>query len=173
MFRAASLTLALLFGGCATLPGYSSGLSVAEEPFLTFSRDAAFGQSSMRVEVRNGFLADQARQYWIQRTTKTGRVTAIDWADTISCPDARAAIDRVTEITPPRIRVPGQPMSENDAFVIITDGIGYEINASAHYAGQVGSDIRFSSNIGTPLAEWVEESLDILAKCWRKDRLAR
>jgi hypothetical protein len=49
---------------------------------------------------------------------------------------------------------------------IVLDGIEYRLKAPASYAGAPGT-VEITSNIGTPLANWVEASLVALEPCWK------
>lgn len=167
MFRAGLISLAILTSGCAT-SSVQNSYPDSDEPFLTFWVLPWPGARSTTVEI--GYFShpdSQKTYYWIRRTTKTKDGTVIDWADTHSCPNAEAAIAKAAKITPPSIRVPFQPIDGVESFLVVGDGVHYEIKARAHYAGTLGSDIQFSSNFDTPLAEWVDETLEILRPCWR------
>jgi len=56
-----------------------------------------------------------------------------------------------------------------DELVITADGVAYTLEAPAQYGNILGSHIRFNSNIGTPLAAWVDESFRKLEPCWSKE----
>ncbi len=58
----------------------------------------------------------------------------------------------------------------SDAITIVGGGVSYEVQASSNYPAKGIGDIRFNSNVGTPLARWVDESLRTLEPCWRKKR---
>jgi hypothetical protein len=53
----------------------------------------------------------------------------------------------------------------NQQISITMDGVGYLLRAPATFGDKSGK-LTMSSNIGTPLAEWVETSLKRLENCW-------
>jgi hypothetical protein len=54
-------------------------------------------------------------------------------------------------------------------IVIQGDGVGYTFRSNATYEGMTGDDhIQFTSNVGTTLARWADESLRKLEPCWSK-----
>ena len=140
-------------------------------PFMTFTRSPSQVGDDVSVEV--GVLRGEGRlQFWFRRTVpkraEDGSETTpeIGWTDTRRCPGARDAVVAATQIEPPSIHVPGIPVRPDGSVVLSMDGVRYAIRASAHYDSYVGHDMVFESNVGTPLANWVEGSLAILAPCW-------
>ena len=91
------------------------------------------------------------------------------WTDTARCPAARDAVVASTQIAAPRVHVPGIPVRPDGSFVMSLDGIEYSMRAQAHYDSYSGSELYFTSNVDTPLANWVEGSLAILEECWSAD----
>ncbi|GGD59702.1 hypothetical protein GRI62_00585 [Erythrobacter arachoides] len=145
------------------------------DPFMTFSRSPTQVGEPEVVDV--GILRGEGRlQFWFRRTvprpTADGAADGIaeaanvTWTDTRRCPGARDAVVAATQIEPPGIHVPGIPVRPDGSVILSLDGVRYAIRASSHYDSYVGSDIVFESNVGTPLANWVEGSLGVLANCW-------
>ncbi len=82
-------------------------------------------------------------------------------------PAASWVVEESIKVPPPRIQVPGvKDPAADDQITLTMDGVGYSLNSGARYGSRVSSTIRFTSNLGTPLAAWVEESLQKLAPCW-------
>ncbi|WP_052761832.1 hypothetical protein [Aurantiacibacter luteus] len=141
------------------------------EPFMTFSRSPSqVGEPEI---VAIGVLRGEGRlQFWFRRTVprraEDGSETPpeISWTDTRRCPAARDAVVAATQIEPPAIHVPGIPVRPDGSVILSMDGVRYAIRASSHYDSYVGHDMVFESNVNTPLANWVEGSLAILAPCW-------
>ena len=135
--------------------------------WLTFSRAPAFDRRITIVEV--GTVSDNPaeRHYWFKRTVRKGRATQVWFADTMRCPAARWVVDEVKDVAPPQITFPGDP-STADEIIVTADGASYVIEVSARYGKNIGSDIRFTSNVHTPLADWADESLRRLDPCWSK-----
>ncbi|RJY09341.1 hypothetical protein [Aurantiacibacter aquimixticola] len=138
-------------------------------PFLTFSRRAAEEPDTLRVQVGELRTDDARPHFWMRKAVEGQGATAIEWTDTVRCPKARNAIVAATQIAPPRVYVPGIPVRPDGSYVITMDGVQYELTASAHYDSRISSDIRFTSNVGSPLANWVEGTLESLEDCWSAD----
>ncbi|MGB3165251.1 MAG: hypothetical protein WBA68_00540 [Alteraurantiacibacter sp.] len=155
-----SIALALAMSAIAAHSG--------PDPFLTFSRDPA--TDAVRTVVEVGILRSDGRnaEYWLKRTQFTNGAEEVSesWADSESCPAARDAVRSAVDLTPPQVSVPGVDMAEDGSYWITLDGVRYELSSSAHYDSNIGSEIRFTSNVGTPLSEWVEASLLAMADCW-------
>ena len=138
------------------------------DPFLSFSRDPATDTTRTVVEV--GILRTDGRNadYWLKRTQFTNGTEEVSesWTDSENCPAARSAVRSAVDLTPPQVSVPGVDMVEDGSYRITLDGVQYELTSSAHYDSNIGSEIRFTSNVGTPLSEWVEASLIAMAECW-------
>ncbi|WP_340588512.1 hypothetical protein [Erythrobacter alti] len=134
-------------------------------PFLAFVRAPSMVGDPESVEI--GVLRGQGRlQFWFRRTVESEGGNIITWTDTRRCPAARDAVVAATQIAPPRIYVPGIPVRPDGSTILTLDGIRYELRAGAHYDSYTSSDISFSSNMDTPLANWVEGTLTVLEKCW-------
>lgn len=148
----------------------AASVSSGVAPFLTFSKAPAFGPSRTTVEIGQlvGPVPVRERNYWLRRTVQTGEKLIIDWTDTKRCPAATAAIRQAATISPPQIWVPGVEVLPDGRVIVTGDGTAYEITVGAHYDGNVSSDIHFTSSDGSPLADWIEESLSILEPCWSK-----
>jgi len=137
------------------------------DPWLTFSRAPAFDQRITIVEVGTASADAGEWHYWFRRTVRKGRATQVWFADTMRCPAARWVVDEAKNVAPPQITFPGDP-STADEIIVTADGVGYMIEVGARYGKNIGSDIRFTSNVHTPLADWADESLRRLDSCWSK-----
>ena len=142
----------------AAAPGLGDG-------FAQFSRSPALRKE--RVEVAVGVLgtdrASGKTLYWARRvvTDRSGPVTT--FADSNTCPSIHHVLDGLAKLEVPTPQVPG--LNQPDEFKIIMDGTGYRLTASTQYAGQLGQ-VTFGSNIDTPLAAWIDDSLARLQGCW-------
>jgi hypothetical protein len=109
------------------------------------------------------------RGVWMARLTNQakqgGKQTS--WADSGSCPAMMPAFASLQAIEPFTITPPGIP---GKASVVIMDGDNYEVHASGYWPlASRNGEIVLSSNTG-PVAQWVDETLKVLAPCWRKQR---
>lgn len=135
--------------------------------WLSFSRAPAFDRRVTIVEV--GTLSSSPKwEYWFRRTVKLGNAKQVWWTDTIRCPATRSALSETVNLTPPQINVPGV---KSDDIIIVGDGVAYTFSGPAEY--NVSSKISFTSNVGTPLSAWVDESLRKLEPCWAREPPAK
>ena len=143
--------------------------TVEPDPYLTFSRSPAFDHRVTTVEVGSLQTSGDRWDYWFRRTVRLGKHSATWWTDTRRCPAARWVVDEAIKVSPPKMLVPGVKDRSYESPMITADGVGYSVESMGHYDGRT-SDLSFSSNVGTPLAEWVDESLRKLEPCWSKER---
>eukprot|EP01037_Dinobryon_pediforme_P023631 gene23631-25129_t len=137
-----------------------------ERAFAQFSRSPALAHSSETVDVALAY-----RPYSSEPAAFTMRLTrrrfeqpdAILWADSHTCPAVRPVLDAMRAVASPQPRVPGiDPYGD-----ILLDGTGYRLTTMARFANGQDGELTYSSNIGTPLATWVDRSLAALARCWK------
>ena len=86
------------------------------------------------------------------------------------CPAARSVLASAVQLEMPRIGIIGL---EDDSILVTADGVRYRLNAEAAYPGQSLYDIEINSNLNTPLARWVDQSLLTLEPCWSRERTRR
>ncbi len=138
-----------------------------DEPWLTFSRAPAFDRRVTIVEAGT-FTAGPAQwNYWFRRTVRKGRSAQVWWTDTTRCPAARWVVVEAVNLQPPRIEMPGVKIK--DDVIISGDGVDYSFSSEASFDDGVLADIHFTSNVGTPLAAWADESLRRLEPCWSRE----
>lgn len=129
----------------------------------SFERSPALRSDRERVEIAvDGRTGDQL-EYKLRLTPRF--TLAPDehlWTNSRTCPAVRVVLERLRALQPPAIVPPGFAPSPTQ---IIVDGFGYRLTAPlADPSGM--SRITWTSNIGTPLAAWVEDSLARLKPCW-------
>ncbi len=135
-------------------------------PMLTFSAHPELRRVTTQVEV--GFLPDMAgaSQYWFRKTVTPdgGKIVETAWTDTRSCPAARPLLENLARLEAPHPHLPG--LDGNNDIAITMDGVTYRLDAdSAPPFG--GGRLVLRTNVGTPLAQWVESALTGLAACWK------
>lgn len=132
--------------------------------FAQFSRSPAL--EHRQVEVAIGVLGRNSRGgepvYWARRVTSSFGGTAETWADGRTCPALRETLAAMRALPFPELDVPGMSTTQPD---IVLDGIGYRLSTIGLY-GRNSVSVTFESNVRTPLAAWVEESLKRLEPCW-------
>jgi hypothetical protein len=157
------MLLALALQVASTPPAPRDGF--AESAFAHFSRVPTLAHSSETVDVAIVYAPySTAPPAYMMRLTRRRfqQHDAIFWADSRSCPAMRPVLDAMRALPSPRPQVPGiDPYGD-----IILDGVGYRLMTTARFANGQDGDLVYSSNIGTPLAAWVDGSLGALARCW-------
>ncbi|MFD1951770.1 hypothetical protein ACFSGX_13430 [Sphingomonas arantia] len=143
-------------------------LAAATQPPLPlqwaqFRRAGALSRVSETVDVATGGKRIGADFPYQLRFTKDalGEKPQIKWADSATCPAVRSVIASMTSIkmpSPAPYGVPGEQM------MITVDGTGYSLTAPS--SDNMG-EITISSNVGSPLAAWIDASFKQLAPCWK------
>lgn len=138
-------------------------------PWLSFMREPSFHQP-IAVEIGTLRLKTTGpNEYWFKETVTIGDEKIIWWTDTVRCPAGLSVLRNVRELQMPRVDV---PFLDNDEIIVTADGIHYELSGDAAYDGRSAGGFMISSNVGTPLAKWVDESIETLSPCWSKEEPA-
>lgn len=146
----------------------ASGGSNSLAPWATFSRAMAFEPTFVQVEIGTACGTGHTNcLYWFRRSviSRNSAAKAVDWTDTRRCPAALQVIEEMATVPPPTIKPPRIDGKAED-IIITADGGSYVLESSARYDRTIGPEIKFSSNVGTPLAKWVDRSLSALNPCW-------
>lgn len=119
----------------------------------------------IRTEVEIGTLGyDSTRKrpdFWLRRTVVRGveHKEEVTWADTRTCAAARPLVASMRQIPVPKFA----PIGSSDGPPVIIDGIAYSLRT---YSDE--GTLTAETNLGTPLATWVEGALKVLDSCWAK-----
>ena len=98
--------------------------------------------------------------YWVRRSTRRPRQwVEVSSTDSVRCPAILEMVRSMRDLPVPR---PAPPLQDSTDIVVTADGTGYELHAPI---ASPGMDVTLSSNVGTPLADWVEGSLTALGQC--------
>ena len=101
--------------------------------------------------------------YWVRRTTRhSDESPGVAHTDSVRCPAVLAVLQSMRELPAPP---PAPPLLDSTDILVTADGTLYELHAPAAYSGRTPGEITLSSNVGTPLANWVERSLAALQPC--------
>jgi len=151
---------------------FASATSGDIDPYLSFSRAPAFDHRVTTVEIGTLEASGAEWQYWFRRTVSLGKRKATSWTETRNCPAARWVVEEAAKLEPPNLLIPGvREKSVGDAIVVTADGVGYTVIADmSHYGERKTDELRFGTNVNTPLAAWVDESLRRLEACWVEER---
>ena len=127
-----------------------------------FSKSPALRRVSERVQI--GTLGSVRGQlhYWLRRTVTEADRKTVTWTDSRTCAAVRPMLSSMQDLSTPR----PAPYGFDDGGEITLDGVGYMLRTPARY-GSGAADLTLRSNVNTPLARWVEQSLAALAPCWK------
>jgi len=142
-------------------------VSIERSPILTFSAHPERARVTTQVDV--GLLRSRSgvKHYWFRRTVKpdNSHVVETRWADTRSCPAGRVALEELTTLEAPRPYVYG--LDGRYDLMLIADGVTYRMETDTAPPFHNGK-MKLQSNVGTPLARWVEATTTKLSGCWAK-----
>jgi hypothetical protein len=127
-----------------------------------FSRSGALSHISEIVDVATGSRTKSTAFPYRLRFTKYSFKGAyeIKWADSSTCPAVRSVIDSMRNIKMPS----PAPYGITDGDIIVTaDGAEYKLTAPS---SDVSGELTIRSNVGSPLAAWIDNSFKQLASCW-------
>jgi hypothetical protein len=129
--------------------------------WAVFSRAEPGHLREMKVEV--GTLGhDRSRDrldFWLRRTVVTGidHRAQQTWADTRTCARARPLLASMRDIPVPKFA----PVGSSKGPPVVLDGNAYSLRT---YSDQ--GTLTAETNIGTPLADWIDRALMDLDSCW-------
>ncbi len=150
-----------------------AGSAQAQEwAWFSFSRsDPAIKILNHDVRVEVDSASRDGHPVWVAKRVEQSRKqpNRTTWTDSYDCPAMMPAFAKLQSIEPFTIAPPGLP-GDRDAPVIM-DGPIYQVHAPgywghAHRDGQ----IELSGADGTPVANWVEETMEVMAPCWKPQR---
>jgi hypothetical protein len=95
--------------------------------------------------------------FWARRVVTTLRGETVSWADTRTCATLRPALASMRAIPVPKFAPIGSPGGPP----VILDGIGYSLRS---YSDE--GTLTAETNLGTPLAAWIDQTLGVLEGCW-------
>ena len=132
---------------------------------------AAPSLRSVRTKVEVGTLGYDRGQrqldFWLRRTVVTRGVVPteeVTWADTRTCPAARPTLASMRNIPVPKFA----PIGSTEGRPIVMDGVAYSLRT---YSDQ--GKLTAETNVGTPLAAWIESALKAFDGCWGRSVPAR
>jgi hypothetical protein len=169
------LTAVLLCGcgGAAAAP-----YDPFERPDIVFLAAPSRPQTETEVSVGRLNGPEYPTVYWFRKTFKRSgkRVGPMTWTDSTSCPKARDVLVAMTKLQMPQPHILGLGTVPFKEMIITADGVDFELKVDAAYSNaddgveRNEGSIHLISNLGTPLAAWIAESLDTLAPCWTEKR---
>ena len=132
-------------------------------PWGRFSRSPALAGTTEVVEIETDGAGDDGLRFTLRLVRR--RLQAPDevrWTTSEACPAVRAVLAAAAALPAPTLAPPG---FGHDPTVLILDGMGYAVQMPAAVGTGTGT-VTITSNIGTPLARWVDNALARLQPCW-------
>lgn len=131
-------------------------------PWAHFSRSRTIDRVKEVVDIGSGKSgADGGFRYVLKITRQiNGGKPIVQWTDSTACPVISTLVKDMTEIIMPKPAPYGVPGISQD---IVLDGSYYELNAPS---SDVQGSFTISSNDGTSLSLWIDNSLKRLSSCW-------
>jgi hypothetical protein len=131
---------------------------------LRFSRAPAMGGGETQ---RVGICRDpdgRPGDFLFQRSAgRRDAAPVTTYATSRACPAALRQLIALESLELPRPNVPGLG---DELQTITMDGVTYRLEGLGLY-GPASANFTLESNVGTPLARWIEGTLATLAPCWR------
>ena len=135
-------------------------------PFAVTTMQGAWGAPA-EVMSFYGLWRKGVRGQAVRRVSWSGTSQErVQWATTHECPKLQAVISRIETIPGPRVEttligpiVGGPPPVDGTIY-------GLWSAESAWTGGAAGYSVEMSSNVGTPLAVWIEAARTATRNCW-------
>ncbi|WP_267381172.1 MULTISPECIES: hypothetical protein [unclassified Sphingomonas] len=131
-------------------------------PWAHFSRSRTIDRVKEVVEIGSGKSNANGDFKYILKITRqrNGGKPAVRWTGSTACPVVSILVKNMTTIVMPKPAPYGVPGVSQD---IVLDGSYYELNAPST---DVQGSFTISSNEGTSLSLWIDNSLNSLSSCW-------
>ncbi len=144
----------------------SSPSFLPDDAWARISADVALARSSTTID----FIRDDADaaegEYTLRLTVHDpAGLTTNRWATSRTCRGVQEAVEALGSVPFPSVQMP------RDATEIVMDGVAYSVRFSARYGSQLGGPLELRSNIGTPLAAFVDRMIATVQPCWSSYRL--
>jgi hypothetical protein len=134
-----------------------------DRQWAQFSRAGALSHVREVVEIATGHQKGSTGfPYKLRFTRRTldGNLE-VKWTDSATCPAAPSVIASMQNIKMPSLAPYGV---SSESMVITLDGTGYSLTAPS--SDNMGK-ITISSNVGSPLAAWIDATFKKLESCWK------
>jgi hypothetical protein len=139
------------------------------DALIRFSKEPARSAVITEIAISYRWTRSGGQDYLFRKTVRRSGGTAVEtqWTDAKSCPGAQMVLRTLASFTLPKPSVPDYDgLAPRGSF---RDGTLYKLEAEAA-APYIDGRLMLTSNEGTPLAEWVDSSLENLAPCWSPNR---
>ena len=124
-----------------------------------FTSDPQLTSIDTRIEIgARGYDSDRRQlDFWLRRTVTVDGVSTVTWTDSRRCPVVWEVLVGMRDLPVPRFA----PAGVSEGPPLYVDGTLYTLRT---YSNE--GEIAVEANEGTPLAGWVESSLNVLENCW-------
>lgn len=134
---------------------------------VEFSVQRAFDDTTSKVTVAApADLETLERETYLFRRSVTSREnggTLYSYTSTSACPAALRPLRQFARLRMPRPHLPAFGREEG---ITVMDGAQYVLRGHAMHANGEIRDFEIESNVGTPLAQWVDSMVAALQRCW-------
>jgi hypothetical protein len=143
--------------------------SASETPLLRewghFARSGTLSHLDEQVSIANDSTENNQFEFKLRYTRTSLNDKEILWANSRTCPAIKPLLRSMRDIQMPK----PQPFGIDDMDAEITlDGAGYVLDVPSNFAN---GRLTISSNVGSPLATWIDGALKALDRCWSKVEL--
>jgi hypothetical protein len=132
----------------------------------------AFENTSTEITVAafSNYEEVERGDYLFRRVVTSGDndTTVYSYTNTSACPAALPPLRRLARLRMPQPEVPIFGREEN---IVVTDGAHYILRGRVIHADTQVGRYEIESNVGTPLALWVDSMLAALRQCWSPSTL--
>jgi hypothetical protein len=132
-----------------------------DDVIARFSAHQALSRVDIDVAIHITGKSPDDPSYWISRTIRKPRQkTQTSEFYTRTCPQMLAVLRSLHDLPMPRAYIPPQ-----DPLFVVADGTGYSLTIDAAYPEALPGELTLHSNVGTPLAAWIDDALATLDSC--------
>jgi hypothetical protein len=127
-----------------------------------FSRAPAPSQSIETVSIATDGAGDGETGYRFTLVRRQGAQSATFATSTRTCAAARVVVPSMPALAMPKLAPYGLA---NDGRKSVSDGVVYTLSAPTSFTNGM---VTMTSNRDSPLADWIDGALRLLAPCWIK-----
>lgn len=136
---------------------------VSQDGWGSFSARGVRSRIEISVIIGTENTRENQVDYWfLQTISNPGQSRRTSRVSTRQCPAMLFLLEELRNLPSPRIQ---PPFLEDSDVTVTADGIGYTLTMPAAYSTAAAGEITLRSNVGTPLAAWIDRAVGQLAAC--------